>query len=52
MCRWIDGSVSTLDISEVTNTNITADNAADIAGKGVGVGQGHVHHLSQMYMVI
>lgn len=39
-CHYIDGHVSSLDISEVTNTNITGDNAADIAGKGVGVGQG------------
>lgn len=39
-CMWIDGTVSNLDISEVTNQNITGNNAADIAGKGVGVGQG------------
>ena len=39
-CMWIDGHVSNLDISEVTNNNITGDNPADIAGKGVGVGQG------------
>lgn len=39
-CTWIDGSVSNLDISEVTNSNITGSNAADIAGKGVGVGRG------------
>lgn len=39
-CKFIDGSVSNLDISEVVNTNITADNEASVAGKGVGVGQG------------
>lgn len=39
-CKFIDGSVSNLDISEVVNNNITADNEASIAGKGVGVGQG------------
>lgn len=39
-CKFIDGSVSTLDISEVTNTNLTDNAAAEIAGKGVGVGNG------------
>lgn len=37
-CRYIGGSVSNLDISEVVNTNITGDNDAQVAGKGVGVG--------------
>lgn len=39
-CKYIDGHVNNLDISEVLNTNITGENAADIAGKGVGVGDG------------
>ena len=38
-CKYVGGSVSNLDISEVVNTNITADNESSIAGKGVGVGQ-------------
>lgn len=38
-CKYIGGSVSNLDISEVVNTNITETNEASIAGKGVGVGQ-------------
>ena len=38
-CKYIGGSVSNLDISEVVNTNITGTNEASIAGKGVGVGQ-------------
>lgn len=38
-CKYIGGSVSNLDISEVVNTNITGDNESSIAGKGVGVGQ-------------
>lgn len=42
-CQYIDGSVTNLDISEVTNTNITSDNAADIAGKGIGVGDGNMN---------
>lgn len=40
-CQYIDGSVSNLDISEVTNTNLSSDDySANIAGKGVGVGDG------------
>lgn len=38
-CKYVGGSVSNLDISEVVNTNITGDNESSIAGKGVGVGQ-------------
>lgn len=37
-CKYIDGAVNNLDISEVLNTNITSTNEASIAGKGVGVG--------------
>lgn len=48
-CSWIDGSVSNLDISEVTNQNITGDNAADIAGKGVGVGQGKTRFKTSVH---
>ena len=39
-CVYLGGSSSNLDLSEVVNTNITGDNAAEIAGKGVGTGQG------------
>lgn len=48
-CQYVDGSVSNLDISEVTNTNITADNAADIAGKGVGVGDGKFDYEAKVH---
>ena len=48
-CRYIDGSVSNLDISEVTNTNITGSNGADIAGKGVGVGRSKFHFKSEVH---
>lgn len=40
MCQYIDGFAVNLDINEVVNTNITADNAADIAGKGTMSGSG------------
>lgn len=39
-CVYLGGSTSNIDLSEVVNTNITGDNIAEIAGKGVGTGQG------------
>lgn len=48
-CFYIDGSVSNLDISEVTNTNITGSNAAEIAGKGVGVGDGSINFSTRVH---
>lgn len=40
LCTYLGGVSSSLDINEVVNTNITGDNAADIAGKGTGVSNG------------
>lgn len=40
-CVYLGGSSSNIDLSEVVNTNITGDNVAEIAGKGVGTGQGN-----------
>ena len=48
-CKYIDGSVSNLDISEVMNNNITSDNPADIAGKGVGVGDSSFDFSSDVH---
>lgn len=48
-CRFIDGSVSNLDISEVTNTNLASSNAPTIAGKGVGVGDGSFEFSSDVH---
>lgn len=39
MSTYIGGEASSLDISEVINTNITESSEALIAGKGVGTGQ-------------
>lgn len=47
--HWIGGSKSVLDISEVVNQNLADNNAADIAGKGVGVGQGVVNFRSEIH---
>lgn len=40
MCQWLGSVNIDLSVNEVVNTNITADNAADIAGKGTMSGQG------------
>lgn len=47
--HWIGGSKSVLDISEVVNQNLADNNAAEIAGKGVGVGQGVVNFRSKIH---
>lgn len=43
MCTYLGGISSSLDINEVVNSNITGDNAADIAGKGTGVSNGSIN---------
>lgn len=48
-CLYVGGSVSNLDISEVTNTNITGSYASNIAGKGVGVGDGSFDFSSDVH---
>lgn len=48
-CKYINGSVSNLDISEVTNTNLADGNAAEIAGKGVGVGDGRINFSTDVH---
>lgn len=45
-CRYLGGIATSLDINEVVNTNITGDNAADIAGKGTFAGGGSIHFES------
>lgn len=47
MCTYLGGVVNSLDINEVVNNNITGDNAADIAGKGIGVGNGQIRFESK-----
>lgn len=48
-CTWIGGDDSSVKFQEVTNTNITADNVADIAGKGVGQGQGFCNFETKVH---
>lgn len=42
LSTYLGGITSSIDINEVVNQNITLDNAADIAGKGVGVSNGRI----------
>lgn len=51
-CMYLGGSSSNIDLSEVVNTNITGDNAAEIAGKGVGTGQGSFSGSFDEYGII
>lgn len=44
--QYLGGFDSTLDINEVVNTNITAENEASIAGKGIGVSNGQISYDS------
>lgn len=41
-CTYLGGINSSLSINEVINTNITGENTAEIAGKGVGVANGQI----------
>lgn len=51
-CVYLGGSSSNVDLSEVVNTNITGDNVAEIAGKGVGTGQGSFSGQFDEYGII
>lgn len=51
-CVYLGGSSSNIDLSEVVNTNITGDNIAEIAGKGVGTGQGSFSGQFDEYGII
>lgn len=46
-CQYLGGITSNIDINEVVNTNLTTDFAADIAGKGTGVGRGSIRFDSK-----
>lgn len=48
-CQFIDGIVNTIDINEVVNQNLSGSNAAEIAGKGVGVGDGYLNFSADVH---
>lgn len=53
MCTYIGGISRNLDISEVVNNNLAAeDNVAVIAGKGVGAGNGSFTYTTDEHCVI
>lgn len=52
MSTYIGGSASSLDISEVVNTNITETNEANIAGKGIGTASSHESFTANDWGVI
>lgn len=50
MCKYLGGTFGNLDISEVINTNLQdGDYQADIAGKGIGSGDGQIDFESKDY---
>ena len=53
MCTYIGGISRNLDISEVVNNNLAADdNTAVIAGKGVGAGNGSFTYTTDEHRVV
>lgn len=49
LCKWLGGTSSTIDISEVVNTNLAADDSeATIKGKGVGVGDDFIEFSTEV----
>lgn len=52
-CKWIDGDVSTIDISAVENTNLADSNSqASIAGKGVGTGESKTNFTAPCHGIL
>ena len=53
MCTYIGGISRNLDISEVVNNNLAAENnAAVIAGKGVGAGNGSFTYTTDEHCIV
>lgn len=53
MCTYIGGVSRNLDISEVVNNNLAAENdTAVIAGKGVGTGNGSFTYMTNEHCVV
>ncbi len=51
-CKFIGGIVNNVDINEVVNTNITTSHAAEIAGKGIGVGDGNISFSTDVHGIL
>ena len=52
MCKYLGGTFGNLDVSEVVNTNLANGVAADIAGKGIGSGDGRIEFESKDYGIL
>nr|DAE64681.1 MAG TPA: Major capsid protein [Microviridae sp.] len=53
MCKYLGGIANNVDISEVINTNLVAeDSEAEIHGKGVSASDGNINFSSHQYGVI
>lgn len=49
-CKYLGGTASSLDINEVVNQNLALDtDKAEIAGKGVGVTNGHIEFDTKVH---
>lgn len=48
-CTWIKGIDNTINIDPVLNTNITSDNAANVAGNATGVNSGNISFRSDVH---
>lgn len=51
-CQYLGGCAQNIDISDVVNQNITGDNQADLAGKGLLSSNGHIKFKTDEYGVI
>lgn len=52
-CQYLGGFSSDIDISEVINNNLEADSSrADVHGKGVSAGNGHIEFSSKDFGII
>ncbi len=52
LVQYIGGTSSSIDISEVVNTNLAGDNESTIAGKGVGAVDGYIDFEAKEHGII
>lgn len=51
LAQYVGGCAGNLSINEVVNQNLSGDNSADIAGKGIGSGRGQVQFTAKEHGV-
>lgn len=52
LVQYLGGTSSSIDISEVVNTNLSGDNESTIAGKGVGAVDGYIDFEAKEHGII